>query len=320
MKVVVIGAGLSGLVATRELARSGVEVEVIDKGRSVGGRLATRRIDDAVLDHGAQFFTVRGDAFRQTVDDAIADGVVDVWCHGFGEEDGYPRYFCPQGMTALAKYVAADAIEHGAQISTGERVGSLRPVGEGWRVQTDAKRSSVASAIISTAPVPQTLELLDEAGIAVHDGLREIVYKPTLAVLAVLDGPSALPEPGAIQQTEDDLFTFVADNQMKGVSPIPALTMHVNGATSEARYDDEPDIVLDDLLGEGAGFLGNSSVIAAELKKWRFAGPRRPWPDPYVSVGKTGTHLLAGDAFAGPKVEGAFNSGFLAAKAIISGD
>ena len=29
-----------------------------------GGRLATRRIGDAVLDHGAQFFTVRTDAFR----------------------------------------------------------------------------------------------------------------------------------------------------------------------------------------------------------------------------------------------------------------
>ena len=69
MKVVIVGAGIAGLVAARELAASGVDVRVVDKGRSVGGRLATRRIGDARLDHGAQFFTVRTPAFRARVDD-----------------------------------------------------------------------------------------------------------------------------------------------------------------------------------------------------------------------------------------------------------
>lgn len=61
MRIVIVGAGLSGLVAARSLAASGHDVSVLDKGRGVGGRLATRRIGDAVLDHGAQFFTVRTD-------------------------------------------------------------------------------------------------------------------------------------------------------------------------------------------------------------------------------------------------------------------
>ena len=68
MRVVVVGAGLAGLVAARALADDH-EVVVFDKGRSVGGRLATRRIGAARLDHGAQFFTVRGDDFRRQVDD-----------------------------------------------------------------------------------------------------------------------------------------------------------------------------------------------------------------------------------------------------------
>lgn len=55
MRVVVVGAGIAGLMAAQSLSNSGHDVVVVDKGRSPGGRLATRRINDATLDHGAQF-------------------------------------------------------------------------------------------------------------------------------------------------------------------------------------------------------------------------------------------------------------------------
>ncbi len=76
MRVVVVGAGIAGLVAARRLADAGADVVVVDKGRSVGGRLATRRIGDATLDHGAQFFTVRTPAFQRQVDDWVERGLV----------------------------------------------------------------------------------------------------------------------------------------------------------------------------------------------------------------------------------------------------
>ena len=69
MRVAIIGAGLAGLIAGRELFRGGADVIVFDKGRSPGGRLATRRIGGATLDHGAQFFTVRSPAFAAQVAD-----------------------------------------------------------------------------------------------------------------------------------------------------------------------------------------------------------------------------------------------------------
>ena len=68
MKIIVVGAGLSGLSAARELSSRGHDVTVFDKGRGVGGRLATRRAGSAVFDHGAQFFTARSDEFQQQVD------------------------------------------------------------------------------------------------------------------------------------------------------------------------------------------------------------------------------------------------------------
>ena len=66
--VVVIGAGIAGLIAAGELKRAGLHVLVLDKGRGVGGRIATRRIGGATFDHGAQFITQRNPRFAAVLE------------------------------------------------------------------------------------------------------------------------------------------------------------------------------------------------------------------------------------------------------------
>ena len=56
MRVGIIGAGLSGLVAARTLVAAGHGVVVIEKSRGLGGRLAARRVGDTVVDHGTPIF------------------------------------------------------------------------------------------------------------------------------------------------------------------------------------------------------------------------------------------------------------------------
>ena len=52
--VVVVGAGLAGLAAATRLARSGVEVTVVEASDGVGGRARTDRVDGLLLDRGFQ--------------------------------------------------------------------------------------------------------------------------------------------------------------------------------------------------------------------------------------------------------------------------
>ena len=61
--VLVVGAGMAGLTAASELQQTNLNVLIIDKGRGVGGRLASRRIGPATFDHGAQFMTARDPRF-----------------------------------------------------------------------------------------------------------------------------------------------------------------------------------------------------------------------------------------------------------------
>jgi glycine/D-amino acid oxidase-like deaminating enzyme len=52
--VLVVGAGLSGLVAARHLALAGVDVEVLEAADQPGGRVRTDRVDGFLLDRGFQ--------------------------------------------------------------------------------------------------------------------------------------------------------------------------------------------------------------------------------------------------------------------------
>lgn len=334
-RVVIVGAGLSGLVAARTLTDAGVDVLLVDKGRSVGGRLATRRIGGARLDHGAQFFTVRTPAFQRRVDDWIERGLVHVWTHGFGDDDGHPRYVATAGMNSLAKDLAA-----GLDVECSTLAFTLRPAEENetrWEVVIDDGSVRAADAVILTAPLPQTFALLADVGVwksgdpDVDERIDAVVsrhgieldggpfrtpYDRTIALLVTLDRPpTGIPDPGGVQMTDGDL-SFVGDNVAKGVSDEPAVTVHASAAWSEEHWEDDADALRDALLDAARSWIGGASVVEVQVKKWRFSAPSKVWPDPCWTTAD-GTIVVAGDAFAGPRVEGAHNSGLAAAHALV---
>jgi protoporphyrinogen/coproporphyrinogen III oxidase len=55
--VVVVGAGLAGLVAGHRVAQAGVKVTVLEAGDRAGGRMSTETVDGFVIDRGAQFLS-----------------------------------------------------------------------------------------------------------------------------------------------------------------------------------------------------------------------------------------------------------------------
>ena len=104
--VLIIGAGISGLLCASELQRAGKTVRVLDKGRGLGGRMATRRMAGGRLDHGAQFFTVRDGRLKAYADEWLAAGVIKKWYRhtpGYRDPAGHARYCGINGMTDAPK-------------------------------------------------------------------------------------------------------------------------------------------------------------------------------------------------------------------------
>jgi renalase len=309
MRVGVIGAGLSGLVAARDLVAEGHDVVVLDKGRSVGGRLATRRIGAARLDHGAQFFTTRSDDFTATVAEWERNGVVRVWTRGFSSYDGHPRYVATNGMNTVAKQLAV-----GLDVRCGVLAFAVRPRSTGWTIVDDRNEQIDVDAVVVTTPVPQAMSLLVEVRSQVPAELMSLSYNPTLCLLAEVSGSTNVPAPGGVQDA-DDVFSFIGDNHAKGVSDVGAITFHANAPWSEAWFDRDTDEIHAALLDAAQPWLGGATVIESQAKKWRFATPKTTWPERCCPIGD-GSLVLAGDAYGGPKVEGAYLSGRAAAASL----
>lgn len=313
MRAVVIGAGIAGLVAARGLANAGADVLVIERSQSVGGRMATRRVGTATIDHGAQFFTTRTPAFRRQVDEWVERGLVQVWSHGFGVDDGYPRFVATAGMNSLAKDLAAGLEVECSAMAFAVRANEEQPsaTAHKWQVVIDDGSTRTADAVAITTPLPQAFALLADTPIDLDETLFHIEYDRTITMLAVLDHPVVVPGPGGVQDP-DSTFSFICDNVAKGVSARPAMTFHATSTWSEEHWPESKEQLLDSLEDAAAPWLGDASVVDRQLKKWRFATPRTIWPDPYWAA--PGNRIvLAGDAFAGPRIEGAHNSGMAAA-------
>src|SRR4051812_46516032 len=65
MQIAIVGAGIAGLSCAQRLQSQGHHVTVYEKGGAVGGRMATRQNELGGFDHGAQYFTAAGAAFKK---------------------------------------------------------------------------------------------------------------------------------------------------------------------------------------------------------------------------------------------------------------
>ena len=316
---VIVGAGLSGLVAARTLQDAGISVTILEREEKVGGRMRTDRVGEGIFDHGAQFFTVREERFEQMVEGWLSAGVAEAWTRGFAgasgqkNEDGYPRYKGVHGMSAIAEHLA-----RGLDVRTGAEVGGLRRSDRSWEVVAGSSTYG-AESLVLTGPTPPALALVVGNGIPLpeeaRDVLERIKYDPCIAVMALLDGEGAMPEPGGVQIGGDPLF-WIADNRKKGISEVPAVTIHAGPEWSREQMREEDDKISNLLIEAAKNYVG-TGVKATAVYRWENSQPVTPHDEPLVYVEGPPPLVFCGDAYAGPKVEGAVLSGLAAAEKLL---
>ena len=317
---VIVGAGMSGLLAANKLQEAGWGVTVLDKGRGVGGRMATRRFGGGSFDHGAQFFTARSDEFKGMVEDWQKVGAAQEWSRGFADaegnpnEDGHPRYRGAEGMTSVPKHLA-----RGLDVRTGEKVVRVDEDGGAWRLETESGTVATGDALIVAAPVPQARQIVGSGEYELPGPAREqlesISYDPCLALMALLDGPSGVPEPGGVQIKGEPL-DWIGDNRLKGISQAPAVTIHAGPGWSREHYEDDEAEITAALL-DFAGDMVGANVVSTQLARWRYSWVSESHPEPCLLAQADPPLVFCGDSFAQPKVEGASLSGLAAAGVLL---
>jgi predicted NAD/FAD-dependent oxidoreductase len=312
---IVVGAGLSGLAAARSLKDQSFSVMMLDKGRGVGGRVATRRHDQAgsCWDHGAQFVTFRHPEMVEHLQHWNAWDLLQPW-HASPADSARMRLRPATGMNAFAKRLA-----EGLDLRSGTALQRLVFKDGMWTLHCNTGLTLHSPQILLTAPPPQILDLLSASELrpsdAVLQALHSVRYNRCLSLLAECAGPSGLPEPGIVQPRSGHFSTLI-DHQRKGISQLPLVTAHARPDFSLEWYDRDRTLATAVLRAALAEHLA-SPIVQATVHGWKFAEAAQRIPLPFLEI-LPGLHA-AGDAFESdphpPRIESALLSGLAYANA-----
>ncbi len=305
--IVIIGAGIAGLACATRLVRAGRTVVVFDKGRGIGGRVATRRAGQFQFDHGAQFITAQGTEFAAVLEGLARDGAVVDWDDGSGRSVAVGN----PGMSALAKALAV-----GLYVRTGTPVTSIKRNGPGWLLQI-GETVERAGRVVVTVPAPQVAALIGSEH-ALIAPLAAVRYAPCLTLMAVGAGAA----PFVTRRDPADALAWIAQDSSKPGRPAEGGTAWVAQAGpqfSEAHLERDMEQVADlmlPLLCDRLG-LAPEQMSQAVAHRWRYAAVTAPLGQPFLRNDDATLHL-GGDWCIGPRVEAAWTSGSAIADDILS--
>ncbi len=337
-EVVIVGAGISGLMAGQTLQAHGIDnYLIVDKATSVGGRFATRRMHHAVLDHGAQFFTARDPVFASIVNSWVNASWVKPWTR---DHKNHQRFIAMQGMNALAKQVSVHQPVH-----TDVHVTAITREDSYWLLtgmnhRTQEAVQLKATCVLVTIPAPQAIALFEIDRIAsLHRGdpkdnrytldedtqrvLQNIEYEPCLALLVVMKEASDHVDRGYIDHPREPL-QWIIDNQRKGISSHPAMTLHAQGLWSRRYYEQSDAWIQHEMLEAMQPEVNLSGILDVQVKRWKYAKATRLHQASFHARADEPSLVFAGDGFGGNpkvmsgKVETAVISGVNAAHFIVT--
>ena len=331
--VAVIGAGISGLFAARTLQDHGMKVTVFDKGRGVGGRMSTRRIDSGgekiTFDHGAQYFTARDHRFIRYVDSWIEQGLVAAWPDSKNgadqkivvlengaiksESNSDDRFVAVPTMTAIGKHLAS-----GLNVQLQTRVANVDLVDEGVELLDEAGDSlGKFDRLITSAPAAQSAELLTNFP-ALANQVSEIEMTPCWATMVAFEKPITDQWVGAF--LHDSFLSWASRNNTKPGrnSAVENLVIHANSVWTAEHWDDDPASVATMMLEEFWQVTGISPQphIHLQSHRWKYAIPVEP-ANVRCFADNSAVVVACGDWASGSRVEGAFLSGMAAAGRVL---
>ncbi|WP_082562802.1 MULTISPECIES: FAD-dependent oxidoreductase [unclassified Rhizobium] len=311
-RIGIIGAGMAGLTVARALS-SIADIGVFEKSRGVGGRMATRRIDEVSFDHGAQYFTIRSDRFHDSLKAGQADGVIQSWNgevvslsrDGLSQrfQPATPRYAGVPSMNALPKAMAI-----GLDVRVDEQVAKITGDPGRWFLHIADRREGPFDWVFATAPAPQSSAVLPSR-FAHHDMLGAVEMSACFTLMIRLDYDGSIPFVAA--RIDDPVIDWISRNNTKpGRSEAPCLVVNSNSMWADANTDKPLDTIRQKMIEAVRRYIpvAPSEADAAMIHRWRYANVQRPAGSAYL-MDRASQLAACGDWCIGGRVEAAFLSG-----------
>ena len=314
MRIGILGAGISGLVCARVLAQAGHHVTVWEKSRSLGGRCATRKFGDHVVDHGLQYFTLRDVKIREEVQKLcgaklkiLPNPILVAGQDGEVYRDGEERFYLEDGNNRLGAILA-----DGVLVRKEVEVKMIEKARKKWRVEGEEY-----DVVVSSCPLPQTAALLGKK-------ISSPGYDPCLTVLLEYLVPREDSSGGSayarMDPTGRDPLAWTACENVKIGRIVDGSTVYVVQASSEysrEHLEQSPEYWASDLqvLLEKLWHLDSEKRGSVFAHRWRYA---RSCDDREMLSDLPAGIFLCGDSVSESRLESVWQSGWETAKKILA--
>ncbi|MEO1046875.1 MAG: FAD-dependent oxidoreductase [Pseudomonadota bacterium] len=318
--IAIVGAGMAGLACATKLSAVGRSVQVFDKGRGPGGRMATRRVEipsekgpeTVRFDHGAQYFTARDAGFLAVVEKWEKMGAAARWAAASRREND-PAFVGTPGMNAPIQAMARAL----GTVSWNTRVEHLLRLDSGWRLATSDGDTQKASNVLVTIPAEQASDLLQEVAPKFAQIAGSVTSEPCWAVMVAFD--RRLPIARDIFREPKKRISWAArDSAKPGRVGVENWVLHASPKSSRQIIDRPKEEAAEILLADFFAQTGTEPVKPIHLAahRWLYAQPASLPAEPayFDSKARIG---IAGDYLHSPRVEGAWLSGTRLAELVL---
>jgi predicted NAD/FAD-dependent oxidoreductase len=275
-RVVIVGAGAAGAMAARTLADHGVDVVVLDKGRHVGGRLASRVGPGVVWRYGARRMEATQPQLAWHLDGWAKQGWIQPTTDGWslsGDARDVPSSLLA-GLDVRLSTVVTRVSDDGVALDDGTWIDAV--------------------AVLVTVPAPQAVALLPSDLASQAAGA---VTWPAWVARVSLSAPWQPPADvgGLTLHREDDAGRH--------------WTIALAGAASAARVDEDASQVAA-WFASRLEAMAAPAVVSVDAHRWRYARVQATAGGPFRVSGNV---LAAGDWTCGGDLAGAYAAGAAAA-------
>jgi predicted NAD/FAD-dependent oxidoreductase len=299
---------MAGLACAQNLSAQGHDVVLFDKGRGPGGRMSARRIEtlagEACFDHGAQYFTIRDDAFRRQAEAWIACGAAAPW-----PSAGSEAYVGVPAMNAPVKQMADGQRVHWAALVT-----RIEKSGSGWRLMLEQGEAVEADIAIVATPAEQTSVLLESIAPDLAARARSVPSVPCWTLMLAF--AEAVRVAQDCWRAEGVIGWAARNNSKPGRAGPESWVVQTGPDWSTAHLEADPEWAAAELKGALAALLGTALplCIGQSIHRWRYA---RSGAEGSRAIFDRGRRLgVCGDWLIGPRVEAAWLSGTALAEQI----
>jgi len=294
-RVAVVGAGVSGLICARTLHDMGLDVEVFEKSRGLGGRAATRRTESGLsLDHGAPFLETKSRLWDRFAHSWEQDQVVCPWQPRFGiwTQSGSSSAVTQRdlansklwvglsGMNRLGKHLAegltvryqatVDALEHR------ESTWTLRGIQVGEDGASSSFESGPYDCLVLAIPAPQAASMVP-GHCSWKSGATQQTMEPVWAALIEFQQPWQIPWDAISFENHPCLDWISRESSKPNRAAQDAWVVHATHSWTHEHLECKPEQVARLLLESLVDLHSESlpKVACVQAHRWRYAQPKR---------------------------------------------